>query len=107
MKIKLNEIFRTIALDKCYRSKHTFTLLKKEKEPIICQTDNREIQSNTNSRTIALSVRYCFDYYSGLHEKNKGPIICQENDISHVEDQKAYVKKKNYYKSSYIDSIEF
>ena len=66
-----------------------------------------KIKLNEIFKTIALSVRYCFDYYSGLHEKNKGPIICQENDISHVEDQKAYVKKKNYYKSSYIDSIEF
>ena len=48
-----------------------------------------KIKLNEIFRTIALSVRYCFDYYSGLHEKNKGPIICQENDISHVEDQKA------------------
>lgn len=110
LKIKLNEIFRTIALGRRYRSNRTFTLPKKEKETIICQTYNREIMANTNSRTIQLSARYHLNaaYNYRLHKKKKDSIIYQEDDNSNAEEQKAYIKKKNfYYKSSYIDSIEF
>ena len=108
-KIKLNEIFRTITQGRHYHINRTFTLPKKNKEPITPQTSNREIRMNSNSRTIQLAVRYRLNsVYYRLHKKKKDSIICQKDDNSNVEEQKAYIKKKNfYYKSSYIDSIKF
>ena len=103
MKIRLNEIFKTIALDKRYRFNHNFILPKKKKES---QKDNNEIIFRINLKTISYVPPHnerCI-----LYKKCIKNIICQKDDNSHVEEQKVYVNKNDfYYSSEYIDSIDF
>ena len=103
MKIRLNEIFKTIALGRRYRFNYNFTLPIKKKE---FQEDNNEIMFRTNLKTISYVPPHnerCILYKKCIENKK-----CQKNDNSYVEEQKVYVKKEEfYYSSEYIDSIDF
>ena len=101
MKIRLNEIFKTIALGRHYCLNYKFILSKKRKES---QEYNNEIKFG-NLRTISYPPH---NESCRLYKKCIENIECQKNDNSYVEEQKVYVKGKEfYYSSEYIDSIDF